>query len=533
MGGAAELIEDPSRGIVTVERASLARLLQPRVVAFAVSLVAAIHFIWLMASSHETIVCFIADDAFYELQLARHFLATGRWSFDNGFSTTTGFHLLNVYLMSLAPWLFANPWLAIKFWMTVGFALYIATVFVICDFTSRTWGTFSLIGTIPILIAPSLILQSTGLLEFPFVVLIAACYVRSAFRFDGRRALRRELLVLGAIGSLARSDFGGLPLAIFMACAVSFYFRRDRERLVASAYGLVGATAALIATFLHSYAFSGHFLSGSVRAKALWGARLGYSPGRAIGTALLTLTNSGHRLAILIALAFAVFALAAAARGLSQILVGAKTRPAPLDGEPDNRLLAGAGLVAIAIYFLAYGADPAQQLWYTANFLVPFVLIFGSALSVANRSLVGRACAVAVLVPWATANVTQSYQPTWKHQRYMLEMADYIRAQSLQGRIGGWNVGIVGFFLDGRVVNLDGLMNDSILPSMQDGTVEHYLDQNKIEYLVDFPRQIDDQKFSNVLGFGGALGSHLVALHTIRNIDRDDQWLDYTLYKRE
>src|SRR5208337_5574238 len=102
--------------------------LRPVWVSCAIAVLATVHYLWSIFIPHKELVCFIADDAFYELQIARHFLATGRWSFDGGFTTTTGFHLLNVYLMSLIPPLLAHPWLAIKFWMAVGLTVSILSV---------------------------------------------------------------------------------------------------------------------------------------------------------------------------------------------------------------------------------------------------------------------------------------------------------------------------------------------------------------------------------------------------------------------
>ncbi|HJU29506.1 MAG TPA: hypothetical protein VJ718_10060, partial [Candidatus Binataceae bacterium] len=77
--------------------------LRPTPVAAIISTLALIHYVYMLAAPHELIICFVPDDAFYGLEVARHFVATGTWSFDRGFTTTTGFHLLNVYLMSLLP----------------------------------------------------------------------------------------------------------------------------------------------------------------------------------------------------------------------------------------------------------------------------------------------------------------------------------------------------------------------------------------------------------------------------------------------
>ena len=85
------------------------RLLRPGIVAAGISALAIAHFFYVITRPQRVLIGFVPDDAFYELQLARHFLATGRWSFDGKLTTTTGFHLLNVYLMSLFPRLFDSP----------------------------------------------------------------------------------------------------------------------------------------------------------------------------------------------------------------------------------------------------------------------------------------------------------------------------------------------------------------------------------------------------------------------------------------
>jgi hypothetical protein len=114
----------------------------------------------------------------------------------------------------------------------------------------------------------------------------------------------------------------------------------------------------------------------------------------------------------------------------------------------------------------------------------------------------------------------------------MLEMAEYIQDRRVVGRMGGWNVGIVGYFTDGKVINLDGLMNDHIYPYALEGTVEQYIDQSRIKYLVDFPNQIEDPKLSKVLGFeGSSVTARLRPEHAIISTDRNDPWRDYTLFE--
>jgi hypothetical protein len=198
----------------------------------------------------------------------------------------------------------------------------------------------------------------------------------------------------------------------------------------------------------------------------------------------------------------------------------------------DRILLASCGLCAIILYLLVYGAVASFQPWYTVNFIIPMVLVLGAASCLVGSDRMLRAHVFATVALLATVNIVKTYQPVWNFQRYMLEMAEYLQDRRFVGRMGGWNGGIVGYFTDGKVINLDGLMNDQIYPYALAGTVEQYIDQSKIKYLVDFPNQIEDSKLSEVLGFDGkSVMTRLRPEHEIVSVDRNDVWRDYTLFE--
>jgi hypothetical protein len=199
-------------------------------------------------------------------------------------------------------------------------------------------------------------------------------------------------------------------------------------------------------------------------------------------------------------------------------------------GGNDSKLLAGAGVCAIVLYLLVYGADPALQPWYTASFAIPVLLVLGPAAQAASRAT--RAYVVGVVALLVVVNIPSTYDPTWNPQRYMLEMAEYLQDHPPAGRMGGWNTGIVGFFSDGKIVNLDGLINDQIYPYVREGKVEQYIDRAKIKYIVDFPTQIEDPELSELRGFEGrSINARLTPVHSIINTDRSDPLLDYTLFE--
>jgi hypothetical protein len=111
-------------------------------------------------------------------------------------------------------------------------------------------------------------------------------------------------------------------------------------------------------------------------------------------------------------------------------------------------------------------------------------------------------------------------------------MAEYLQDHPFVGRIAGWNVGIVGFFTDGRIINLDGLINDQIYQYALEGKVEQYIDHAQIKYIVDFPPFIEDPYNSKILGFDGkSLDARLKPEYRIISKDPGDPWREYTLFK--
>ncbi len=67
--------------------------------------------------------------------------------------------------------------------------------------------------------------------------------------------------------------------------------------------------------------------------------------------------------------------------------------------------------------------------------------------------------------------------------------------------IGSFNAGILSYYSGRQVVNLDGVMNDSVIPALQTRTLANYLDQHGISYLADAEEEIT--KFMG--RFGGDL----------------------------
>ena len=507
------------------------RLLRPGNVAIGLSTLAIAHFFYVITRPKPVLIGFIPDDAFYELQIARHFLATGRWSFDGSVTTTTGFHLLNVYLMSLFPRLFDSPWLAVKFWMSAGLLCSIGAIVVTTNFVARRFRPPALLLVVLLFCAPAFLSQSLSILEYPYVVLVASLYVSAVFgnphSYDQRQIYRSALL--GILGSLARSDFVGLPLMIFVACACFAIAIGVSKYLFRSIAGLAGASVGLGVVFAHNYWFSRQLLSSSVKAKALWATRLGYRLYPSFETALDTLGRT-RKLSLLVALGVAAVTLLRwvqhrrTATGRLELTSCTLTR--------DDMLFMLAGSGAIALYIVVYGADGGIQPWYTASFVIPFVLALGPLFGLLESDVVSQSCAAIGLAILCARNLPQAFQPLWSHQYNMLAMSDYLRQHPVEGEIGSWNAGILGYFHDGGIVNLDGVMNDQLYPYVLDNRLIAYMDAMNIKYLADYPHLINDVNSATAFGYSmQELTTRLQPIHSIARFEDGAFWADYTLYR--
>jgi hypothetical protein len=79
---------------------------------------------------------------------------------------------------------------------------------------------------------------------------------------------------------------------------------------------------------------------------------------------------------------------------------------------------------------------------------------------------------------------------TWRFsqpQEPFYELAQWIkRFTPPHVRIGAFNAGIIGYFSDRTVINLDGVVNAKALKALQDGRLLSYIIHNRITYVADW-----------------------------------------------
>jgi hypothetical protein len=144
-----------------------------------------------------------------------------------------------------------------------------------------------------------------------------------------------------------------------------------------------------------------------------------------------------------------------------------------------------AGVLAIVGYITLYSRDSrALQIWYAASFAAPLVLI-GAPACAALRERPRIAASVAAGV-MAAGVFTLSLLPMWPNQKALKDAGDLLAAQPRLTPVGAWNAGTIAYFAGRPVTNLDGLVNDDILPYARGGTLLEYVSERHLAYIVDY-----------------------------------------------
>jgi hypothetical protein len=111
--------------------------------------------VWLVTRPEDEIIKYVPDDAFYYVNLAKHFASIGAWTFD-GSTVATGFHLAWAYLLAV---IFAL-WPSITFISLLLLAGVISSLaiafsaYIVCLIALRRFGPSASIGAALVFLSP-------------------------------------------------------------------------------------------------------------------------------------------------------------------------------------------------------------------------------------------------------------------------------------------------------------------------------------------------------------------------------------------
>lgn len=426
-------------------------------------------------------VQYLPDDGFYYLQLAKSFATTGTWSFDGGVSLTSGFHPLMAYSLAAIYWLGQPSDAAFVSWaIALSCALALGAGWLLCLVANKLGGPVAALGVGLLLASDNYLLNAAGFMESSWVLVCAALFLLA--RTGPRPPL--QLLLLGFVGSLARTDFVLLPACLALVSLLSRWRSPEARRLGwRDGAGLGGAFLGLAATFVHSRITSGEWLQSSALMKAHWAEVVGPSPGSALNLVSELLGPRG----LAVAAVLLVVALARSIRRRSFAL------PAELVPTYGGALALPA---YVALYSLGYWSQP----WYTATLAVPALCCvaaietnlprLGERVSWPSLAL-GIGALLAAGLVLARFSLARLPAP-WIHHQSLFEAGRSLAKADL-GRIGAWNSGIVGYYQGGHVVNLDGLVNNDVYPYAIRNALPEYIAAQRIDYVVEFTRTLEER----------------------------------------
>ena len=370
---------------------------------------------------------------------------------------------------------------------------------------------FAAFGVAAILTSPLILTQVNTLMEAPWVILAGALAYHCVLA--EKHWPLWAVAGVGAFGSLARTDFGLLP-AVLLLCSLIVPLdpsvrRRIRTRLVAL---LVGASLALGLFLLYVHDYSGHWLQSSARMKSLWGDTADTALSNYF---LLLMVVALPRAGVLFAGGAAIQLIA----GLAMRLRTARSSESqPVndglanDADSANRTQVPRAFVAISgaattlAYVLFFGQQNlAPQTWYASAFAFSLALsigvTFGIVLGTVKVHRAWQMLFVTVVVLGVASSHFEGRYARFPHQANMLGAAMWLKEYPLDKPVAAFNAGILSYFSEKDVINLDGLVNDDIFDYAKRDALSEYFDARDIGYLLDYPGMWTQPSFQQRGGF--------------------------------
>jgi hypothetical protein len=283
----------------------------------------------------------------------------------------------------------------------------------------------------------------------------------------------------------------------------SFHGKRWEKQNVKNSFaGLFGAVIGVVLIFIHNYIFTGDIAQNSAKMKFYWASFQEYPiysslviAARTFGVDLYLISNPIAFISILWIMFMTFFLIVF----VNNRIIVSYWLGAVSQGDPKTKrglVLSVASVLCVMAYIVLYTKNGGVQNWYTANYSVPaFVIVswitktlFQSKATTINL-LVRTGLSIFVLST-IIININSVYpiekSAPWKHQQAMISAGKYLKTIDIEGNIGSWNSGILGYYQGGQIINLDGLANDDVYYYVIKNDLQSYIKDSNITHLIDF-----------------------------------------------
>ena len=516
----------------------------------------ALHIAWAVAIAHTVTMIALprgallahtfADDSFYYLEIAKRF-GQPNWPTFDGVHTTTGFHpLWMMILVVLAKIIPRDPLILPRVALAISTALVLA------------WGPLlhrlikPSLGEKASLIAVFFVLTASGLtrlgllgMESPLAVAVLLLFLHELFVGKARFW---AVGLLAGLTLLARLDMG----IVLGLSFITYLYQNGKASLGILSKAAVTSGAVITPFFAWVYVLTGHIATSSATMKATvvamdaqknWGGKLSFGYAQ---WALKSLTEQS--------LAAVKTLLGSLFRGPTALVMG----DLPADGSTKGHLWATFFiLVLIVTVSVVIAIDlKSEQRPATPLPTVLKVLVAGSIVHLvltavmipgqsdkwywALESITGAgviawfaargglpATATRTLVTASALGTVALLLGTWvglargdlpAHRSFpgvMAELADEVPNMVGESeKVGSCNAGVLGWFSQKGVMNLDGLVNDfEFIEARKNRDVRSWMQKEKITWFIDcVPAHMQ-------AGYAGVLGLHEDEIEVVRRLD--------------
>ena len=459
----------------------------------------------------------MADDAFYYLNIARNIAGGLGVSFD-GSTPTNGFHPLYTLILTPIFKIFpASPELAANLALSMLMVFNALTAVLLYQTVRRVSNAAGgIFAAILWLFNPWVLIISLGGVESAVYIFCAALticlYIRCiAAGQRNRLAWNIALGLCAGMTVLARSDGIFLISAILLESVIHCLRTGSKKRawaeLARRSLIFLAASAAVLAPWLLWGQVTFGYPTQVSGMAVHWQTHYGVTGGAAQISKLL---QSTLRM-VYGSLFFSVQAALAGVLWLAVKLItgrSLKARGSPSPFSALERRLAW--VVSIyAVQIIAFYAIYLwqEQFWYFMPVLYVMALIGGllyaKIIDVARgltpefqRFAQALAISIVLLVGgifwWAWQGGWLEIYPA---QRNAIRLAEVLSSRTeADARVGAWNSGILGYLTDRTVINLDGVVNNSLYSYARQRNVSFfdlcglwdYIQSNEIDYLTDY-----------------------------------------------
>jgi len=450
------------------------------------------HSLSVILGPEQKVMEWLYDDAFYYLITAKHFSERHLSSFD-GITLTSGYHPLWMWLCSIVYGLHGALDITYVRWC-MGLALAITSSVLLLAlrdaWVNRRAGMLWALA----LGASSYSALNNGLTTMEWSLVLLSWFLMHVLVTSPARRSAMQLMpifLVGIAGSLSRSDFGLVPASYFAAAILLGLRSGTWNTARRAAAGLAGSIAGMPVIFLYNHSMTGSWLQGSARVKGL-AASLA-SPFD-VGPALWQFTRvllylppldidpsiRAHLLHLAARVLGGVAVLAATWLLLSKVPLLAILQRCCLPQSLDDSVLT-ASLLGVGGYLLLDGFNSlATYGWYSAV-VTGFLLLLSARLLQKLRVYV----AAAIVVPLMLANMATAFLcgGNAKSQMQEVYVGKAMHADHPGALLAGGDVGKPSFYNNGTMVNLDGLMNNEVIPYLATGRIHCYVLRRHLEYL--------------------------------------------------